>query len=331
MIRSAVLRLSLLYLAIAIIISLSFSWLLYRTASEELDHELRRPPNIKQLGINSVNAFERFRTDRLNESRDRLRTQIIILDVLTLVAAGGVSYYAARRTLLPIAAALATQTRFAGDASHELRTPLAAMQTEIEVSLRDKGLTKAELRELLASNLEEVNKLQHLSENLLLLASQAEARLTMEPLDSQQVIRAAMMRLGKPAAAKNIKFNDQTTPQPVVGNAVGLEELSYILLDNAIKYSPSESVVTVSNLAQGKHVTLAVSDRGIGITPDKLPHIFERFYRADASRNKTGDGGYGLGLAIAADIARLHHTSVRVQTKDQVGTTFSINLNKASL
>jgi len=328
MIRSAVLRLSLLYLGIVMAISVGFSVLLYNMASAELQNELNRVSAARRnyWPLALERDFQGFIVNRVEESRNHIKASLIVLNVLTLSAAGGLSYYAARRTLRPIGQALEAQARFASDASHELRTPLAAMQSEIEVTLRDEKVNKAELKEQLTSNLEEIQKLQQLSDGLLRLARQTEDSSAYEPADIMVALEPALDRITKSAKAKAITIKTDIQPVTLTMNAPAITEATYVLLDNAIKYSPENTEVTLSTAANRQRVAIAVSDSGLGIPQDQIPHIFKRFYRIDDSRTKNTTTGYGLGLAIADNIVRQHNGTIRVVSQSDQGTTFTINL-----
>lgn len=329
MIRSAVLKLSLLYLGIVMAICIGFSTLLYSMASVELENELAHPPYVQKM-LQGVNFdYDAFREARIEESRSHIKASLFVLNVLTLTIAGGLSYLAARRTLRPIGDALTAQARFASDASHELRTPLAAMKTEIEVTLRDDSIQKKDLHDLLRSNLEEISKLQQLSDGLLRLARQTEHDAEFMPHDVLQIVEPALERIAKAARAKHITFESNFEPAMVRGNLAALTELVFVLLDNAVKYSPENSVITVGAGPNNRRVNIQVSDAGPGIPADKIPDIFKRFYRIDDSRTKhKAVGGYGLGLAIADNIVRQHGGSIKVDSTLNAGSTFTVTLPK---
>lgn len=132
------------------------------------------------------------------------------------------------------------------------------------------------------------------------------------------------------AKAKKIKIANRVGSQKISGAAESLEELFIILLDNAIKYSPDKSTVELTSLARRKKVLIEVSDQGMGISKKDIPHLFDRFYRADLSRskNKKGQlaqaGGYGLGLSIAKQIVQKHKGEISVESKIGKGSTFKV-------
>lgn len=331
MFHSAALRLTGWYLAIIMVISLAFSVSLYHVSRQELGRNVNRQIGYfnNLIGPDESGDFGILRQRQLQEDLRHLKADLVIFNVIVLVAGGAASYWLARRTLDPIEEALNAQARFASDASHELRTPLTAIQTENEVALRDKTLSKAQAVSLLKSNLEEIGKLKSLSEGLLKLANRKGAIEKPHPVALKEVTAAAVERYQKAAAAAKIKVKDQTSQVRVMGDRESLIELIAILLDNAIKYSPPGSTVRLSNTVRGKQVLFKVEDQGRGIKKAELPRIFDRFYRSDSSRHKSGAEGYGLGLAIARNIIEAHHGHIEVSSTPRKGTTFTVFLPAA--
>ena len=168
MFSSASFKLTAWYLAIIMAISLFFSYSIYVASSREVRSGLQQQTvyihNIFVDQFSPDNDLELLRAQQLALINQRILSNLIVLNLGVLVLGGGASYLLARRTLKPIQNAMEAQSRFTADASHELRTPLTAMKTEIVVSLRDKALGVGEARELLASNLEEIGKLEALSQ-----------------------------------------------------------------------------------------------------------------------------------------------------------------------
>ncbi|MEK7095677.1 MAG: ATP-binding protein [Patescibacteria group bacterium] len=334
MFKSAALRLTIGYLAIIMALSIGCSVALYYVSSNELAQSAQRPVDLYNVvfGPNNTSDINDLRLRQLEKDRSSLKINLLLFNIGVLVIGGGVSYILARRTLAPIEEALEMQKRFTGDASHELRTPLTAMQAEIEVALRSSELTKKEAINLLESNLEEVGKLKSLSEGLLALATTIgnDGTKTKEEMPVRQLVEAAINQASKPAAAKRIKLSGNITDAQIAGNPQQLTNLLVILLDNAIKYSPTGSHVNVDAKIRDKQVVIDVIDRGRGIAAADLPHIFERFYRADSSRTKNQTHGYGLGLAIAKKIVDLHHGSINAKSTPSKGSTFTVILPRVN-
>lgn len=324
------LKLTAWYLGFIMLLSLTFSIFVYRVSLSELERGLRRPSSMgSSLYFGNENSYNAFRQDRLRQGEVNIRANLLLFNIIILVAGGGVSYFFARRTIRPIEEALEAQTRFSADASHELRTPLAVMQTETEVALRDSKLTTAEAKEVLKSNLEEVVRVRSLTEGLLRLARSAGELETVKRLNLADVAELAMERMDKPARARKIKIEPELARVFCRGDQENLDELAVILLDNAVKYSQVGKTIWLKTYTEGKHAVMMVADEGEGIKASQLEHIFERFYRADTSRTKQKVEGFGIGLSIAKQIAEAHGGFIEAHSELGVGTTFLIKIPKA--
>jgi two-component system sensor histidine kinase CiaH len=327
--RSAAVKLTAWYIAIIMALSIGCSFALYNVSSNELEHNVRRrlPISVNELLTPAdLRNLSTMRNKQLDTDLNHLKGNLISFNLLVFLVGGAVSYALARRTLEPIEKSLEAQKRFTSDASHELRTPLTAMQAEIEVALRDPKLTKAEATGLLQSNLEEVAKLQALSEGLLSLAQNSDKPTITAPISSSTALSEALERLDKVAQAKNITLKNDAKEITLKAEHRSLVELLVILIDNAIKYSPGGSKVQISSATQNKMGRISIKDQGVGIKATDLPHIFERFYRSDASRSKSQAEGYGLGLAIAKKIVSSLDGSIEVKSAPGHGSTFTIVL-----
>lgn len=329
MFQSATFKLTVWYLTIVMVISLLFSGVLYHIATNELNR------GIAQEGQRIIRQFPVFRDDpgfrptaEYEAGRQRILWRLIILNLLVLVGAGYLSYLLARRTLEPIQAAHEQQKRFTADVSHELRTPLTAIKMESEVALLNDKTPAQELRQTLQSNLEEVGKLEQLINNLLRLTrlEADELQQRFEPVSSQAVVSAAIEQVNKLAQDRKITVTQKVSDTQVSGDQESLVQLLVILLDNAIKYSPRGSTVTVEAKRHKDQVNWQVKDQGTGIDPIALEHVFDRFYRADDARSKAAETeGFGLGLSIAEMIATLHGGTITLRSKVGGGTTATVS------
>jgi len=219
-------------------------------------------------------------------------------------------------------------TQFTADASHELRTPIALMRTRTEVALR-KPRSEGEYKETIVRIHQELERTSALIENLMTLAradSGTEA-LQITPTDLNEVFLEISEPARLLAEGKSIHYEQRLaeTPLRVSGNAPSLRRLFLILIDNAVKYTSREGRISVVlDSSDGAAVT-EIRDTGVGISPADLPHIFERFYRADESRSRES-GGTGLGLSIAKWIAEAHHGSISVVSKVGEGSVFQVQI-----
>jgi signal transduction histidine kinase len=136
----------------------------------------------------------------------------------------------------------------------------------------------------------------------------------------------AIKAVHKAAKQKDISIKNEMTDQFVKGNEISLVRLFVILLDNAIKYSPEKSAVTITEKKTDGYIKVRVTDQGIGIDEKDIPKVFHRFYRSNSARSKTQASGYGLGLSIAKKIVDNHDGSIKVESEKDKGTTFIVTL-----
>ncbi len=330
MFRSATFKLTMWYLAIVMVISLAFSIAVYHFATNELQFGLQHQTQqiFRRFPVFNSDPYLQSRGDDISSSAHHILWQLAYFNVLVLAGAGFASYFLARRTLEPIEAAHERQKRFTADVSHELRTPLTSLKMGSEVALLDTKADKKELRAALESNLEDATTMDRLINNLLRLTKldDTTATNTFEPLTTAQLIEDALLQTQKIAELKNITIQNKAKDLPLLGDRDALTQLLVILVDNAIKYSPEHGVVHISASSQDTTLHITVRDEGTGIAPEALPHVFDRFYRADAARTKTTSEGYGLGLSIAKLIADKHHGTITLQSSLGKGTTASVQL-----
>lgn len=214
--------------------------------------------------------------------------------------------------------------QFTADASHELRTPLALIRSTAELALR-RERSPAEYRQSLADIERETARMTDLTESLLALA-RADAQgmeMPLAPVDLNAVVTEVVRESEGLARAKGLLLRAALTKERAVAalNESGVRRLLLILIDNAVRHTPPGGAVTVATAARDSGVVLAVEDTGEGIAPDALPHIFERFFRADAAR---GGSGAGLGLSIAQAIAQAHRSDIAVESAPGQGARFTV-------
>ncbi len=219
------------------------------------------------------------------------------------------------------------QRRFVADAAHEMQTPLSVIKGSIEVTLQ-RHRTPEEYRDALVTNLGQVERLSNLTRSLLTLAQFAGEHppVKLVPLALEPLVQTLVKDLILLAEDRKVHLACEAQPVPLVlGDEGRLTQLLVNLLDNALAHTPAGGKVTVRLRGQQGQVEMEVEDTGSGIEPEHLPRLFERFYRADPSRNRES-GGAGLGLAIVKEIAEAHGGTVRVESTIGKGTIFTVAL-----
>ena len=325
MFTKASLRLTAWYVAILMVLSLMFSFWLYTEGTNEVRASLNAQllqPYANLLPRDEVGVYL---DQKFEASRWRIIGSLALMNAGVLIAGSFTSYFLARRTLQPIEDALEAQNRFTANASHELRTPLTSMKTEIEVALRDPSLPAKEARELLKSNVEEIDRLTKLSDGLLILARMGE-KPDLQKVAISEIADKAVRRFESRAKANHMQIVTQLKPTQGMAEIISLDTIAGILLDNAIKYAPPKTTITVATTVQDGHACLTVHNEGPAISASDLPHIFERFYRADTSRTGGRAAGHGLGLSIAEKLASNMNGSIAVRSTKKSGTTFTVRV-----
>ena len=229
-----------------------------------------------------------------------------------------------------LANAIGEMKQFTASLSHELRTPLTALRGEAEVMLLEPHSVQ-EYRRVLASHLEEYDRLARLINRLLTLAraDSGDIKINPEQIDLAGLARYLVEQLETVAGFKQVLLLIKSDePVYVKADRAWLEAAILNLLDNAIKYTREGGSVTVLAANQANERILEIRDTGIGIPPEALPHIFERFYRADPSRNGSSEGA-GLGLSLVRWIVEQHHGRIEVNSEPGKGSCFTVRLPAA--
>lgn len=326
---SARLKLTAWYLLIIMLISGLFSLAFYQISTREIQHIITRLQServhlgntvfiVTPQGVPSI--------EELEEVKQHLAASLIMLNGCILVLAGAASYILANKTLQPIQQMVDEQQEFISNASHELRTPIAILRAEMEASLMEKRISDRQARALIVSNLEELTRLQNLS-NYLLQITRLHSAGNPQPMKDVPLhnsLREAVRKITPLAKKKRIRVVMENSKAVVRGDQEALLNVFIILLDNAVKYTPNGGKVSVSTTISKQTAIVSVQDTGIGIAKQDLPHIFQRFYRADKSRQHTD--GYGLGLAIAKQTVESYQGTIEVHSELSKGTTMIVTL-----
>lgn len=248
-----------------------------------------------------------------------------IIITLVLSSIGGILL--TRQAMQPIEESFARLKQFTADASHELRSPLMAIKINAELPLEypeEIGPKDAEKFQVIANA---TNQMTRLTEDLLMLARTDRVSNQYRDILNLTSILENLIQLYKPQAeAKQINFKIQLTPNlQLIGDSIQLTRLFTNLVENALHYTPSGGVVEIKTSRVSSHLYVNLQDTGVGIAPEYIDKVFERFWRADQSRSYWS-GGSGLGLAIAQAIAKNHGGLISVTSQLGVGSCFTVRL-----
>lgn len=222
---------------------------------------------------------------------------------------------------LQVEETLQAHRRFVADASHELRTPLTTLRGNIDLLQREPPIDQNDRTDVLADMVDETERLMRLVHELLVLARADAGRpLQREPVLLQPLLEDVLQQARLLAPQRNIRCQ-AASEVTVIADGDALKQVLLVLLDNAVKYTPPEATVTITATGQNGQVAIRVSDDGPGIAPEHLPHLFERFYRADSARSSPGSG---LGLAIAEELIQAQQGTITVESRPGQGSTFTL-------
>jgi signal transduction histidine kinase len=281
------------------------------------------------LGVVEVGTLV---SDRLN-ALQTLLTYLLQFSLLGLACAAAGGLFLAGRSLLPARLAYVRQRDFISDASHELRTPLTMLRADADVLLRDRKSLQPDQVEILEDIVLEATHMSSLANNMLDLArlDAGQEHIEEDVVDLSELAQQIARRASHLASAAEVSIRaDVVGPVLVVGDQTLIERVALILLDNAIKYNAPQGEVRLGVRREGVSAIFEVEDTGIGIAPEHLPHLGERFYRVDKARSRAS-GGAGLGVAIAQSIAIRLGGSLRLTSRQGQGTVAALYLPAAEM
>lgn len=263
----------------------------------------------------------------------RLIEILVALSIVFIIIAAAVGHLMSKRAMTPIKNSFVRQREFVADASHELRTPLSVFQSSLDVIHMEEADTLSSYsRAVLQDMKDEVRSMTKLVSDLLTLARSDSGETDIQRQFIELVpIAEKVVRSLQPLAISNHIDLRSNLPETltITGDQDRIKQLLYILLDNAIKYTPADGTVTLSlaveKVGQQELCVIRVKDTGIGVPEEQQSQIFERFYRIDKNRSRQM-GGTGLGLAIAKWITESHNGTIGLESKPGVGSTFTVSL-----
>jgi len=252
---------------------------------------------------------------------------VVVIDLTAFALTIVLGYSLAGRTLKPIEDVLERQKEFSANASHELRTPLAVMKSESEIALKNPNTSSSEFRKVVESNLEEINRMSQMTENLLKLSrvETKKEKIYFSEIELGELVREAADRIKSRNFQKEISIEvEKTDSGKILGNRDDLVSVASNLIQNGADYNRPGGAVRVSVESGQQEMRLVVEDNGLGISEDDLPHIFERFYKADKSHSRNFSNA-GIGLSIAKRIVDKHSGSIKIESVLGKGTKIVVS------
>lgn len=315
--QKARIKLTLYYIGIMAVILLAFSSVLIFTVESKI-----------REGFRDRIIITETENDLAGKTSDEIEVFIYTIDAILLIIIGFLSYFLAGKTLKPIKEALKSQKKFSADASHDLRTPLAIITTESEVTLQNKNASTNELRHTIESNLEEIKKMSKLVNDLLLI-SRGNNQATIysySEINLHKFIGRIVQKIKPQAESKGLKVNICEYKEILITvDQDNFEKAILNILLNAIKYTKSGSItIDLKNDTQKTYIV--IKDTGVGISAKDLPYVFDRFYKAEHSRNDASSSG--LGLPIAKLIIEELKGSIGIESEIHKGTAVTIAIPK---
>ncbi len=317
---SARVRLTLLYTIATMVIvglfSVALFFSLQKNAQDVIDEDTVESPNLDHIYKRNISDVE---------------DTIVIVDFALLFIVTGFGYIIAGKTLKPIKETMESQRRFLADASHDLRTPLAIMKSESQVLIQGNSGNVVEYKKVIESNIEEINKMARLVEDLLTIArSEANTpQSSLEITNLKKIVEEQVSKIQVQAEKKNVAVViTEIVAVEIAGHTHAMERVLQNILQNAINYTFSDGTVSISLTSQQDYCTMVIRDTGVGISAKDLPYVFDRFYKAEHSRNDVS--GSGLGLPIAKQIVEQYGGTIKIDSELKKGTVITILLPKIS-
>jgi len=250
---------------------------------------------------------------------DQYLTGLLILGSIASLMLAFVSWWLAGRSLSPAQKAWDQQQNFVANASHELRTPLTLMRATAEIGLRSRP--HQEQRQILQDIINETDYMNHMVDDLLLLSRLDAHRLQLaqEVIPASELIAETIRQIEKLGKEKGVRLTMDSARGNILGDRARVRQVLLILLDNALRFTPSGGTIHLSAQPSGKFIEMIVADDGPGIPPSDLPHLFERFYQVRTNATDYSRSN-GLGLSIAKALIEAQHGSIDINSSLRKGT-----------
>lgn len=313
---SARIKLTLLYTFAFFVVIAFLSAVLYYLFAQDIHEDMSA---VFEAGTRQVEI--------INQHKGAVGRSIIFVDFLLLILMAVVSYYIAGVTILPIKIMYESQKKFLADASHELRTPLAILNSSFQLQLREQKLSKKE-KEIINSNLEEVDRMVNLLDDLLML-SRLESHQQILEFDKEnlfEIVLGVVKKMKLLATQKDIEIkiiNESLDKNNIVNiDKPSIERVIFNIIKNSINYSHKGTKIEVKLNSNKKYADIIIIDQGLGMTSEQIAQIYNRYQRF----NKNLKDGFGLGMPITKAIINQHRGEIKISSKPNKGTKVRVFL-----
>ncbi|MBL8095360.1 MAG: hypothetical protein JNL73_14415, partial [Anaerolineales bacterium] len=291
------------------------------------------PMRLLTYRVMEGNGVTALQVGRSLRDQDQVLGQLLLvllgLSAVSAVFVGVGSWWLAGRSLGAAQNAWTRQQAFISNASHELRTPLTLLRASAEVALRELPRDDTDARALLGDVLQETDHMARLVDDLLVLSRLDAGRLTLErkPVALDALLTDIERQMGRVAETAGVSLTAEAEAGVVSGDVTRLRQVILILLDNALRHTPAGGAIRLQGAKLGRRYQITVTDTGSGIPAEHLPHVFDRFYRADSARSaRPGQSNVGLGLSIARALTLAHAGQIEIASPPGQGVRVTLTL-----
>lgn len=314
--NAARLKLTAVSVLVVALVILAFSYYIYQNITSDIVDIGSRVTT-----VDGDNVQQQF----VDPATTSVVNSLLYADIGILLLAAGLSFYFAGRTLRPIQKANAAQRAFATNASHELRTPLAILKSDTEILSRATRPSNEFVHEIAASNLEEIERMEHIVENLLALArSEHAVPHPEEQIDVAAVARHIVKKLERIAQERGIRLTYKGAPSLPIRGGNDLDRALMNIVQNSLDHTGRDGSIVVSAQKDKERAHIIITDTGSGIDAKNLPHVFERFYKGE------GGHGSGLGLSLVKEIVERYGGTISLASKTGKGTIVNLHFPHAA-
>lgn len=318
--------LTLWYVLIVTVVAVLFASFIFRVTTANISHHslamqtrIRTSFNRPRLPEELLELIE----EDQHEAEQLLFIRLAIITSGIIFSASLASYYLAGKSLQPLENTLEMQKQFVADTSHELKTPIAALRTHLEVSLKDTHGASNQ-KQILQEALDTVVDMQMMVQRMLESSDQNEKIRNVESCQLLPMLKKITQIVSQQYPDKKISFSLKGESAVLLADASQMQQLFTSLIDNAVKHSKAEQKVTIMVKQSKGEIMVSIKDEGAGISEEDLPHVFDRFYRANSARTRSKNSGQGLGLSIAKRIVEDYHGYIKIKSSKGKGTKVKV-------